>query len=189
MSIKSKNFSKVSNMRIGYLCTTNLERTIKAHDQKVLNKNTKNDCPCKCAGSCKYPLKGSNCRTENIVYRATVNSDFETRFYIGLCSTQVRFRYANHKKSFKDGVYENDPELSKYICSLKRRDIDHEISWEVIKRAQSISDNNNSVCMLCLKEATAVVYALNEKGSLNKRNEFIFYCRHIKKSIFEDNKF
>ena len=80
-------------------------------------------------------------------------------------------------------------ELSKYICGLKRRDIDHEISWEVIKRAQPIADNNNPVCRLCLKEATAVVYALNKKGCLNKRNEFISSCRHIKKSLLKFNKF
>ena len=64
---------------------------------------------------------------ENIVYRVTVNSDLETRFYIGLCSTQFRFRYANHKSSFKGGVSENDTELSKYVCSLKRTNIDHDI--------------------------------------------------------------
>ena len=59
-------------MRISYSCTANLERIIKTHNQKVLNKDTKNDGQCKCAGSCKYPLKGGNCRTENIVYRATL---------------------------------------------------------------------------------------------------------------------
>ena len=177
------------NMRISYSCTANLERIIKAHNQKVLNKDIKTEGQCSCAGGCKYPLRGGNCRTENIVYRATVKSDLETRFYVGLCSTQFRFRYANHKKSFKGGVYENDTELSKYVCGLKRRDIDHEISWEVIKRAQPIADGNSPVCRLCLKEATAVVYALNKKGCLNKRNEFISSCRHIKKSLLKFNKF
>ena len=61
-------------------------------------------------------------------------------------------------------MYENDTELSKYVCSLKRRNIDHETSWEVIKRAHSIADGNKPVCRLCLKDATSVVYALNEKG-------------------------
>ena len=46
---------------------------------------------------------------------------------------------------------------------LKRRDIGHEISWEVIKRAQPIADGNSPVCRLCLKEATVVVYVLNKK--------------------------
>ena len=108
----------------------NLDRIIKGHNQKVLNKDTKTECQCGCAGSCKYPLRGGNCRTENIVYKATVNSNLETRFYVGLCSTQLRFRYANHIKYFKGGVYENETELSKYVCGLKRRDIGYEISWK-----------------------------------------------------------
>ena len=45
-------------MQISYSCTANLERIIKAHNQKVLNKITKTESQCKCAGSCKYPLKG-----------------------------------------------------------------------------------------------------------------------------------
>ena len=40
-------------------------------------------------------------------------------------------------------MYEYDTEPSKYICSLKRKDIDHEISWEVIKRTHRITDYYN----------------------------------------------
>ena len=54
------------NMRISYSCTANLERIIKAHNQKVLNKDIKTKG--QFAGGCKYPLRGGNCRTENIVY-------------------------------------------------------------------------------------------------------------------------
>ena len=61
------------------------------------------------------------------------------------------------KFNFKGGVYKNDTELSKYVCSLKRKDIHHEITTEMIKRAQSIADGNNPVCGLRLKEATTVV--------------------------------
>ena len=53
------------------------------------------------------------------------------------------------KNLLKCGVYENDNELSKYVCSLKRRYIDHEISWKVIKTAYPKVDNNNPVCKLC----------------------------------------
>ena len=98
-------------MRISYSCTANLENIIKAHNQKILNQNSGIQSECGCAGSCKYNLKGGNCRSENIVYKATVNSGVETRFYVGLCSTQFRFRYANHTKSFKGGIYENDTDF------------------------------------------------------------------------------
>ena len=176
-------------MRISYSCMANLERLIKSHNQRILNKSNSIKNQCNCAGGCKYNLKGGNCRSENIIYKATVNSDLEKKFYIGLCSTQFRFRYANHKKSFKGGVYENETELSKYVCGLKRKNIDFKLTWEVIKRAQPIADGNNPVCRLCLKESTAVMYALKKEGCLNKRSEFISSCRHIKKLLLKHNKF
>ena len=83
-----------------------------------------------------------------------------------MSSTQFRFRYANHKKYFKYGLYENDTEFSKYVCSLK---IDFEISWKGIKRAHPMADGNNPVCRLCMKETTAVVYALKDKYRENKK--------------------
>ena len=110
-------------------------------------------------------MKGGNFRSENIIYKATVNSELEKKFYIGLCFTQFRFRYANHKNFFKGSVYENETELSKYVCGLKRKNIDFNITWEVIKRAQPIADDNNPVCRLCLKESTAVMYALKKEIS------------------------
>ena len=106
-------------MRISYSCTASIERIIKAHIQKVLNQQNQNESQCKCAGSFKYPLKGGNCRSMNIVYKATINSEHETKLYIGLCSTH--FRYANQKKYFKCGIYKNDTQISKYVCSLKRK--------------------------------------------------------------------
>ena len=59
-----------------YSCTANLENIIKAHNKKILNYNSGIRSQCGYAGSCKYALKGGNCRSENIVYRATVNSAF-----------------------------------------------------------------------------------------------------------------
>ena len=51
-----------------------------------------------------------------------------------------------------------------------QKNIDFEITWEVLKRAQPIADGNNPVCRLCLNESTAVVYALKKEGCL-KRGE------------------
>ena len=89
-------------MRNSYFCTANLEKIIKAHNQRVLNLQKPNKRQGKCNGTCKYPLKGGNCSSMYIVYKATVNSENETKLYIGLCSTQ--FRYANHNKSFEYGI-------------------------------------------------------------------------------------
>ena len=58
--------------------------------------------------------------------------------------------------------YDNDTELSKYVCGLKRNGFDYEIPLEFIKRAQPIAKGNSPICRLCFKEATAVVYALKD---------------------------
>ena len=106
---------------ISYSCTANIEIITKAHNNNMLNNKKQKESYYNCAGSCKYPLKGGNYWSEKIVSKATVISELETRFYIGLCSTQFIFRYDNHKKCFKCGMYKNDTKLSKYICVLKRK--------------------------------------------------------------------
>ena len=85
----------------------------------------------------------------------------------------VQIKVCQSYNSFKGGIYENDTELSKYVCGLKCSGVDYEISWEVIKRAQPIADSNSPICRLCLKETTANVYALKDKAYLNKRSEFV----------------
>ena len=78
------------NMLIIYSCMANLERLIKSHNQKILNKSNLIQNQCNCVVGCKCDLKGGNCRSENIIYKATVNSDLKKKLYIGLCSTQFR---------------------------------------------------------------------------------------------------
>ena len=92
-------------------------------------------------------------------------------------------------KIFKGGVYKNYTELSKYVCCIKHKNTDFKITWEVFKRAQPIADGNNPVCRLCLKESTAIVYALQKEGSLKKRSKFILYCWLMKKLLKKDNQF
>ena len=160
-------------MQISYSCMANLERLIKSHNQKILNKSNLIQNQCNCAGGRKYDFKGGNCCLENIIYKTTFNSDLERKFYISLWSTQFRFQYAIHEKSFKGGVYLNETEISKYVCSLKHKSIDFTITWEVLKRAEPITDGNDPVCRLCLMELMAVVHALKKEGCLNKRSKFI----------------
>ena len=56
----------------------------------------------------------------------------------------------------------NETELSKYVCGLKRKNIEFKITLEVLKRAQPIADGNNPVYRLSLKDPRAVVYALKK---------------------------
>ena len=44
-------------------------------------------------------------------------------FYFGLAETPLKERYGNHTRKFKHEKYENSTELAKYICQLKRSNI------------------------------------------------------------------
>ena len=60
---------------------------------------------------------------ENIINKATVNSDFEKKFYIRKCSTQL----------------ENETELLKYVCGLKRKNIDFKNNLGGVKESTAYS--------------------------------------------------
>ena len=96
-----------------------------------------------------------NYRSENIVYKAIVISELETSFYISFLNS-VKIQIWQPKKYFYCSIYENGTEISKYICGLKRKNIDHKITWDVIKRdistlSQPIRYDNNPICHLCIK--------------------------------------
>ena len=52
----SKIFNK-HNKRISYSCMGNLERLIKSHNQRILNKSNLFKSQCNCASGCKYDFK------------------------------------------------------------------------------------------------------------------------------------
>ena len=95
-------------------------------------------------------MKGGNCRSENIIYKATVNSDSEKKFYISFVQLSTDFNMLTIKIILKV-VCENETELSKYVCDLKSKYIDFRIPWKVIKGAQPIGDGNHGVFKPCLK--------------------------------------
>ena len=65
-------------MRISSSCTANLERLLLYKSNHFQNQRS-------FAGGCNYDLKRGICYSENIIYKAIVNSDLEKKFYIGLC--------------------------------------------------------------------------------------------------------
>ena len=133
-------------------------------------------------------MKKGNCRSEDIIYKATVNSDLEKKFCIGFAQLSSDSGMLTIKNLLKV-QFENETKHSTYVCDLKRKNIDFKITWEVIKRTQPIADVNNPVYRLCLKESTAAVYALKKEGCLNKRSEFISPCRNMKKLLLKFIKF
>ena len=51
-----------------------IEMIIKSHNKKLLNKEKITDETFNCRDKNKYPLKAGNCRTENVMYEASVST-------------------------------------------------------------------------------------------------------------------
>ena len=83
----------------------NIGKIINAHNKaKLQEENTAIDkCNFKQPNEC--PLSG-NCLIDNIIYKATVHTaQGPPQSYIGLCETDFKRRFNNHKSSFTHEDY------------------------------------------------------------------------------------
>ena len=83
-------------------------------------------------------------------------------------------RFRNHTKSFRHQKYETETDLSKYIRELKKKNIDDEIRWEIMKLSNTYK--RSRICNLCLDEKLEII--TNRNSTLNSRRELITKCRH-----------
>ena len=138
------------------------------------------ECNCRKRDSC--PLRGK-CLSESVVYKATVKSGQESKFYIGCTGGTFKERYYNHTKSFRNVKYEKETELSKHVWSLKKKSRQYEITWEIVRKSNTCSRKSGN-CNLCLEEKLAILIARKTRSSttsgicLNKRTELVSKCRH-----------
>ena len=179
---KEHKFHKIFNkntIKLSYSCMPNMESIITKHNNKILNKKTEShERSCNCRDKANCPMNG-NCLKKCLVYKAQVSSIVETKYYLGTAEDTFKTRYNNHKKSFKHRMYEKETELSKYIWSLKDKNINFTIKWNVEARAIPYTCGSKR-CDLCLTEKLLIAKA-DPKTLLNKRSEIISKCRHRNK--------
>ena len=158
---------------------------------KIFNRNTLKlsyscmsniNCNCNCRNSSTCPMDGK-CNDQSIIYQAEVTTSASRETYIGLCDTTFKLRYRNHVCSFRNERYKHATELSKYIWSLKDRNIMYNIKWRKVKQARSYS-NVSKRCNLCLWEKYFII-CRPEMSTLNNRSELISTCRHSKKFLLK----
>lgn len=183
---KDNKLHKIFNthtLRLSYSCMPNMKKQIDSHNKQTLTAaqqtETTTDETCNCRRKNECPLDG-DCKKRSIIYQATVTrQDSKTdQTYIGLCETDFKARYANHKASFNHESKRNQTELSKHIWHLKEHKIDYVIKWKIIKTCKAYS-NTTKKCNLCLFEKYMII-CKPEKCTLNKRNEFASTCRHAR---------
>ena len=153
---------------------------ISAHNKSIIAnvERTTKECNCRVPTNC--PLEGQ-CQTKNIVYQATVTSQKGSYIYIGACDTEFKKRWYNHKSSFKLEHKRTDTELSKYIWKLREDNITFNLSWKILKQANSYS-NTSKRCQLCLWEKFFII-TKRKSEILNSRSELIGKCRHSNKFL------
>ena len=155
-------------MRVSYCCMKNIGSLIKEHNAKILNTNKIDEKPCNCKKrNCPLQDTGVSCRIRNVIYKAEIETQNSKKYYIGLCETEFKQRYANHVSSIKRGT--KATLLSSYINELKSKSIDYKIKWSIIGRTRGLRNGDES-CRLCVKEATAITFADNSCINKKKRN-------------------
>ena len=159
----------------------NIKNIIDSHNKKIIQKEERTpDKPCNCRKKDECPLEGK-CRSDNIVYQATVAANNKKETYIGLASTEFKSRYYNHTNSFNEIKKKNQTELSKHIWNLKEQNIGYSIKWKIIGRARPYSSHTKK-CNLCLLEKYYII-CHKEMSTLNKKSELVSHCRHRTKNL------
>ena len=170
----------------------NTKQIINNHIKRILNlskhindttdgTNTKDTKTCSCWQKITCPLNG-NCLQSSLIYHATITrkDNSTTGTYIRLAENNFKTRYRNHTTSFQHTKHRNSTELSKYIWTLKEKNIDHFISWHILS-SRSPYNSASKRCNLCFKEILLII-CQPELSSLNKSNELV-YCVTIEQSI------
>ena len=69
---------------------------------------------------------------ENVIYRARVTTENQTKFYVGSTGLTFKILYTKHKHSFKHEKHSNATTFSQYIWKLKNNKVNVKIKWKIL---------------------------------------------------------
>ena len=198
LSLVSKHFPadhklhKIFNrntLKISYSCMPNMATRIKAHNKKILSNSSSNNVEqeesrkCNCRNESDCPVQGK-CLLKNVIYKAQVKTEKETKSYIGQASTTFKIRYTQHKSDMNIKEMSQKTSLSKYVWQLKDGKIPYTLKWSIIRQAQPYTPISKR-CNLCLWEKYHIIMSSKE-SRLNSRNELVSKCRHRTKHLLSE---
>ena len=139
---KNSKFHKIFNkntIKVSYSCMPNIKTIVSSHNQQIINptNNKENQKLCNCQIKVNCPMN-NECMTTNIIYEATLtspNKNNTTKKYVGLCETNFKKRYANHKQSFNYEKYKHSTTLSTEYWRMKEANLNPQISWKILRHA------------------------------------------------------
>ena len=92
-------------MKVSYSCMDNMKKVINSHSKYVAPKKDQvNQNLCNCRNPDNCPLD-NKCLTSKIVYSVEIITDDQqlSKFYLGICETEFKTRFNNHKSLFVIG--------------------------------------------------------------------------------------
>ena len=149
---------------------------INKHNLNILRSKPK-ELKCNCRDQAECPLPGNGkCRTDKVIYRATVEANNQVETYVGLTAGELKTRYQQHKSDFNNTSDKNATTMSTHIWNLKDHNTPYDIKFEIVGRAAPYSAVTGR-CNLCTSEKYEILFN-PEKATLNSRNELFSACRH-----------
>ena len=167
-----------NNVRISYSCMPNVNSAIHNHNKSILHETEAINKTCNYIKKDFCPLDNL-CLTSNIVYEATVKSNYPTntpKHYIGICEGTFKNRFSNHKKSFNHQRYENETELSKEVWKLKSKNEEPTVTWKIKKKCTPFNPTSGK-CNLCLSEKLLISSSDHQRTSSKCRHQNKFKQR------------
>ena len=184
---KDGHYRKIFNrstVKLSYSCMPNIKAIISAHNKSVLKKartastNTQaKTCNCRTV-TCPVP---GECLTKGVIYRAEVQTNNGSEFYIGSTGSEFKTRYYGHTYSFRHQTERDNTELSKRIHALKDRGTPYDLRWEFLHRTNATGPRK--ICPLCNLERLCIAFA-DQKTLLNNRSELTGKCKHFSGRYF-----
>ena len=129
----------------------------------------------------------NKCLTCKIVYSAEIITDNQqpSKFYLGVCKTNFKTRFNNHKKSFRHRQNKKDTALFKYIWELKTKHIEYQIRWPITQKSSGYNLVRKS-CNLYLLGDLLLCNFSDKSRLINKRLDLVSKCRHENKYILKN---
>ena len=167
----------------------NMAQALSRHNSKILNEDIQQPqqtLVCNCRGGQANCPVGGKCRTESVVYRATVKETVsgKTETYTGQTGREFKDRWYEHRTDINNVTKKKTTRLSAHTRLLKEKSKNYTIDWRILEKAKPYNPTSKK-CMLCLKEKFYIMYH-RDGSTLNKRNEVFNTCVHRKDKLLEN---
>ena len=104
-----------------------------------------------------------------------------------MTSREFKDRFQGHNTSITKIKYKTETTLSRHVWNLKEEDINFNLTWKIIFRAEPFGPISG-VCNLCTLEKYYVLFKPGT-GTWNKREELFNYCMRGKKLLLDKTDF